>query len=113
VRLQANEGRPAAPARALALDDEEKQGRLQHERVEDAPLSMDHPQMKRRMKINTTAEQAYVRDLETRDPLKKVAQGEAQILSSDEYPEPIKRFLAHDRSILRVKLSTSTKNKTE
>ena len=69
--------------------------------------------MKYRLKKNTVAEQAYVRSLERQGPMEKVERGEARILSEQEYPEPLKRFLARERSMLRVQLSRTARKKLE
>jgi hypothetical protein len=69
--------------------------------------------MKYRLKKNTAAEQAYIENLERRTPLEKVERGESRIIPTSEYPEPLKRFLARERSILRVQLSPSAKKKLE
>jgi hypothetical protein len=69
--------------------------------------------MKYRMKKNTPVEDAYVRDLQRCGPLQKVERGEAKILAASEYPQPLQRFLARERSTLRVKLSASAKKKLE
>jgi hypothetical protein len=69
--------------------------------------------MKYRLKKNTSAEQAYIRDLECTGPLQRVERGESRILPASEYPEPLKRFLARQRSTLNVHLSASAKKKLE
>jgi hypothetical protein len=69
--------------------------------------------MKYRLKKNTGAEHAYVRDLERRGPLQRVERGEAKLLARSEYPEPVKRFLERERTVLRVPLTRSTKNRLE
>lgn len=69
--------------------------------------------MKYRLKKNTPAEQAYVRDLERLGPLEQVERGAAKILSESQYPEPLKRFLLRERRSLRVKLTPSAKKKLE
>jgi hypothetical protein len=69
--------------------------------------------MKYRLKKNTLAEDAYVRDLLRRGPLEKTERGEAKILSMSEYPEPLKRFMARERTTLRVKLSAPAKKRLE
>ena len=69
--------------------------------------------MRYRLKKNTAAEQAYVRDHERVGPLRKVERGESRILRTSEYPEPVKRFLARERGMLRVRLSTTAKRKLE
>jgi hypothetical protein len=45
--------------------------------------------------------------------LEKVERGEAKILSVVDYPEPLKRFLARERSTLRVRLSAPAKKRLE
>jgi hypothetical protein len=69
--------------------------------------------MKYRLKKNTLAEQAYVRDIENCGPLQKLERGQARILPLSEYPEPLKRFLAHQRSMLHVQLSAPARKKLE
>jgi hypothetical protein len=69
--------------------------------------------MKHRLKKNTAAEDAYARELEKRGPLQKVETGEAKLLSEQEYPEPIRRFIARERNTLRIPLSPSAKRKLE
>jgi len=69
--------------------------------------------MNQRLKKNTAAEEAYVRDLDRCGPLEKVERGEARILASREYPEPIKRFLSRERTTIRVKLSPAAKRRLE
>ena len=69
--------------------------------------------MKYRLKKNTAAEQAYVRDLERCGPLEKVERGQAKLLAAPEYPEPLRRFLARERRVLRVPLSPSAKKRLE
>ena len=65
------------------------------------------------MKKNTPAEEAYVRDLERIGPLEKVERGEARLLSEDEYPEPIRRFLSRERRTVRVTLSSAAKKRLD
>lgn len=69
--------------------------------------------MKIQLKKNTSAEQAYIRDLERNGPLERVERGQSKILSPTDYPEPIKRFLARHRSVLQVRLSAPAKKKLE
>jgi hypothetical protein len=69
--------------------------------------------MKYRLKKNTAAEDAYVRDLERCGSLQKVERGEAQILAPSEYPEPLRRFLLRQRSMLHLHLSKATRKKLE
>jgi hypothetical protein len=69
--------------------------------------------MNQRLKKNTAAEKAYVRDIERRGSLENVERGEARILSPHEYPEPIKRFLNRERTTVRVKLSPAAKRRLD
>lgn len=69
--------------------------------------------MKRRLKKNTSAERAYVRDLWRRGPLEQVERGEATLLSPSEHPEPLRRFFERERRVLRVALSPSVKRRLE
>jgi hypothetical protein len=69
--------------------------------------------MKRKAKKATEAEEAYVRDLKRTSTFEKFDRGEAQILSPDEYPEPVKRFLMRERNTLRIKLSSASKRKLD
>ncbi|HEY3245839.1 MAG TPA: hypothetical protein VGM03_21060 [Phycisphaerae bacterium] len=50
------------------------------------------------------AEAAYVRDMKRRSAFDMLETGEARILTPDEYPEPIKRFLARRCNILHLRL---------
>ncbi len=61
----------------------------------------------------TKGEHAYVRDLERTSAFELVDRGGGKILSPDEYPEPLKRFLARERTMVHVKLSAATKRKLE
>lgn len=54
-----------------------------------------------------------MRDLERYGPLERVERGEAQILSTDEYPDPIKRFLERERRTVRVRLSPAAQKRVE
>jgi hypothetical protein len=69
--------------------------------------------MNQRLKKNTAAEEAYVRDIDRCGPLEKVERGEARILAPREYPEPIKRFLNRERRTVRVKLSPAAKTRLD
>ena len=62
-------------------------------------------------KKNTKAEDAYLRDVKRTSTFEKADRGEAQLLSPDEYPEPVKRFLARERQMLHIKLSAASKRK--
>lgn len=54
----------------------------------------------------TKGELAYIRDMEKRSVFDMLETGEAQIVKPEDYPEPIKRFLARRRNMLRLKLPT-------
>ena len=69
--------------------------------------------MKHRLKKNTSAETAFIRDLERIGPLEKAERGESQVLTVSEYPEPLKRFLTRQRGLLQVHLSAAAKKKLE
>ncbi len=69
--------------------------------------------MKRKPKKNTKAEDAYIRDLKRTSTFEKADRGEAQLLSPDEYPDPVKRFLARERRMLHIKLSAASKRKLD
>jgi len=69
--------------------------------------------MRYKLKKNTAAENAYVRDLERDGPLDRVTRGRSVIIRAADYPEPIRRFLARERSILRVPLSSTLRRKLE
>jgi len=53
----------------------------------------------------TKAEETYIRDMERVSVLDLVEQGKAKILSFDEYPEPLRRFIARERALIQVRLS--------
>ena len=61
----------------------------------------------------TKGERAYVRELEHTSAFELVDQGRGRILLPDEYPEPLKRFLNRERTMVHVKLSSGTKRKLE
>ncbi len=69
--------------------------------------------MKRKVKKATKAEEAYIRDLKHSGTFEKLDRGEAEILSPEEYPEPVKRFLVRERNTLRIKLSSASKRKLD
>lgn len=69
--------------------------------------------MKYRLKKNTSAEEAFVRDMERHGPLERVERGESKLLEASEYPEPLKRFLARQRGMLHVHVSAATKKKLD
>jgi hypothetical protein len=61
----------------------------------------------------TKAERAYIQDLERRSAFDLVDRGRGRILSADEYPEPLRRFLNRERTMIHVKLSAALKRKLE
>jgi hypothetical protein len=67
----------------------------------------------RRVKRATPAELACIRDIERVSAFDLVDQGKAKILTPDEYPEPIKRFMARRRTILNIRLSPALKRKLQ
>ncbi len=67
----------------------------------------------KRLKRSTRAETAFVRDMERRSAFDLVAEGRAEILTPQQYPEPIRRFLRRERSMVHVKLSRELKRKLE
>ncbi len=67
----------------------------------------------RRTKHATAAELACIRDIERVSAFDLVDQGKAKILTPDEYPEPIKRFMARRRNVLNIHLSAALKRKLQ
>lgn len=61
----------------------------------------------------TKAERDYIKDLKKRSGLDLVATGRARILAPAEYPEPLRRFLARERTTMRVRLPAALKRKLE
>src|SRR4051794_7693324 len=57
--------------------------------------------------------ESAIRDLKRHGTFAKLDRGEAQLLTPDEYPEPVKRFLAREQNTMRIKLSSSTKRKLD
>lgn len=57
------------------------------------------------VKRATKVEEAIIRDIERVSVFDLVDQGKAELLSLDEYPEPLRRFIARERALIRVKLS--------
>ena len=68
---------------------------------------------KRKPPRSTKAELAYVRDMRRVSAFDLVDQGKAKILTPDDYPEPIKRFLARERRMVHIQLPISLKMKLE
>lgn len=67
----------------------------------------------RRPKRATQDEIAYIRQVERESAFDLIEQGRARILARDDYPEPFRRFLERERTIVHVKLSATTKRKLE
>ena len=67
----------------------------------------------RRPKRATEDEFAYIRQVERESAFDLIDQGRARILAREDYPEPLRRFLEHERTIVHVKLSATTKRKLE
>ena len=59
----------------------------------------------------TRAEEAYVRDRGRKSALKKVERGQARILSAEEFPEPLKRFAARERSAVHIRLPAAARRR--
>jgi hypothetical protein len=69
--------------------------------------------MKYQLKKNTAAEEAFVRDLQACGTLQNVERGQARVLPLAEYPEPLKRFLVRQRTVLHVRLSAPARRQLE
>jgi hypothetical protein len=70
--------------------------------------------MKRKRRPRETAsERAYVRSLETCSTLDLLDQGRAKLLTPAQYPAPLKRFLARERTMVHIKLPAQTKRRLE
>ena len=67
----------------------------------------------RRPKRASQDEIAYIRQVERESAFDLIEQGRARILARDDYPEPFRRFLERERTIVHVKLSATTKRKLE
>ena len=61
----------------------------------------------------TRAEERYIRDLQRVSAFDLVEQGRAKIVPPAEYPEPLKRFLAREKTMLHVKLTAAVKRQLE
>jgi hypothetical protein len=61
----------------------------------------------------TKAEEAYIRKMEEASAFDLVDRGKGEVLRSEDYPEPLRRFLARERRTVHIKLSTSMKRKLE
>lgn len=62
-------------------------------------------------KKQTRAEEAYVQDMARRSALERVERGEAMILRPDELPEPLKRFVARERSAVHIRLPAAARRR--
>ena len=70
---------------------------------------MRRPSVKR----STRAEQAYIRELERTPAFELVDRGRGQVVPADQYPVPLKRFLARARTTIHVRLSSAIKRKLD
>ncbi len=73
----------------------------------------DETMIRKFPKRATKGERVYVRELERTSAFDLVDCGRGKILSPDEYPEPLKRFLRRERAMVHIKLSSATKRKLE
>jgi hypothetical protein len=62
---------------------------------------------------NTKAEDCYVEDMERDPALARLERGVGKLLHPSEYPEPLKRLIARERSMVRIKLSAASRRKLE
>jgi hypothetical protein len=61
----------------------------------------------------TKGEAAYIRALSETSAFDSVDRGRARILPLEGYPEPLKRFLMREKTMVHVKLSLTFKRKLE
>ena len=61
----------------------------------------------------TRAEQAYIGELKRVSAFEMRDQGRARLLAPDEYPDPLKRFLARERTIVHVRLPAAIKRRLD
>ena|SRR5688572_32219111 len=61
----------------------------------------------------TKGERAYIRDLEQASAFDLVDHGRGEIVTPHKYPEPLKRFLNRERTMVHVKLTPAVKRKLE
>ena len=61
----------------------------------------------------TKGERAYISDLERASAFDLVDHGRARILSPEQYPEPLRRFLDRERAMIHIKLTPTLKRKLE
>lgn len=64
-------------------------------------------------KRTTKGERAYIHDLERTSAFDLVDSGRGQVVTPHEYPEPLKRFINRERTMIHVKLSPVVKCKLE
>jgi hypothetical protein len=67
----------------------------------------------RRPRKDTQWEKEYVRDMQRTSAFELIDQGKARILSPEEYPEPLKRFLERERTMVHLKLSPARKRQLD
>ena len=68
---------------------------------------------RKQVKKSTKSEDAYVRDLHRRSALEMLGSGEAELLTPNDYPEPLKRFLRREAVTVHVRLSAPLRRKLE
>jgi hypothetical protein len=68
---------------------------------------------KRKPPKMTKAEARYVADMERDPALARLERGVGKVLQSSDYPEPLKRLIARERSMVRIKLSAAARRKLE
>ncbi len=61
----------------------------------------------------TKGERAYIHELEETSAYELVDRGRGRILAPKDYPEPLKRFLKRERTMVHVRLSAAAKRKLE
>jgi len=61
----------------------------------------------------TRNETDYVRRMRRRSAFELLEQGQARILSPAEYPEPLKRLLRRERTMIHLKIGAAVKRKLE
>lgn len=69
--------------------------------------------MKRSRTRATKAELAYIRRVESASVSDRLKRGDLEIVHPRDYPEPMKRFLARERAMLHIKLSSRLRKKIE
>lgn len=61
----------------------------------------------------TNSELAYIRDLERESAFDRLDQGRAKIVTYKDFPEPMKRFLLREKTMVHVKLPATIKKALE